>query len=175
MTVKLIVFTLIAAPLFGCSTTHEIKSRSYKDSPGTYVAPKAWTPITIKDPARTENLLKQKAYRTREAPSITIDVFDSFDRRFPRTQEGCANSYLTGIHDVADDSTQKDTAAIIENPWHSQVQTYRFHSDWFGDHLIAFFLTESGYATIELWTDTTEERKTHTAAFHELIRSVHLK
>ena len=173
---RFIVLGLLTIGLFGCSSTdHQIKSRSFKRSPGTFNLPAGWVVIKANGPSRTENILRQKAAQDDTNPSITIDVYNSFDRRFPHSQTGCAESYLDGIHDVADEFTRKEIAAVVENPRHGKIQTYRFHSEWFGDHLVAFILTESGYATIELWTKTSLDRKKHTAAFHNFIRGVNLR
>ena len=167
---------LIAAALFGCSTTeHKIASRSYGRSPGTYMAPEGWVVVKVTGPARTENSLKQKTARNDDAPAITIDASTDFDRRFPHSQKGCADGFLDGIHDVYDETTQSEAMEVVENPVHGKVQIYRFHSKWYGDHLVAFVVTKSGFATLELWASNTRERKAHTVAFHEFVRSVRLK
>jgi hypothetical protein len=167
---------LLSIGLFGCSATeHKINSRSHKQSPGTFTPPAGWVAIKIKGPARTENSLKPKENQGDDAPSITIDVHGRFDDRFPRSQKGCADSYLSGIHDVYDDSTRSELADIIVNPHHGKIQIYRFHSDWFGDHLVAFILTKSGFATLELWTKTAHDRVKYTEAFHQFIEGVRLK
>ena len=98
-----------------------------------------------------------------------------FDDRFPRTQQGCAESYLNGIHDVDDDSVQFEIVGSVPNRFHGDIMLYRFHSDWYGDHLIAMIVAESGYATVELWTDSQEQREKHSEAFREFVKGIELK
>ena len=165
---------LLIAFLSGCSTP-SIRSSSCGGEVGTYQIPNGWEVRKIEGPAQVENMLQKIGRSDREDPSITIDAYCGFDNRFPRTQQGCAEGYLAGIHDVHDDKVQLEIVGSLLNRSHGEITLYRFHSEWFGDHLVAMIATESGYATMELWTDSQEQREENSEAFRQFVKSIELK
>ncbi|HEY1084900.1 MAG TPA: hypothetical protein VGE29_21730 [Prosthecobacter sp.] len=107
--------------------------------------------------------------------TISIRVYDRFDSMFPKTQQGCAESYLAGIHDIHDDSVVMEACGSVRNRAHGETAIYRYHSDWYGDHLVAMIVAGHGYATVELWTKSAAQREQHTAAFERVVEGIQLK
>lgn len=165
---------LIFAILSGC-TAPSIRSSSCGGIAGTYRVPQGWEVRKIEGPSRVQNMIQEIGRSGRDDPGITVDAFCKFDNRFPRTQQGCAERYLDGIHDVDDDSVQFEIVGSVPNQFHGDITLYRFHSEWFGDHLVAMIVAEKGYATVELWADTQGQRETHSDSFREFVKGIKLK
>ena len=165
---------IVILSLLGCAA-HKIESSSCGRPAGTYRIPDGWVATKVEGPSRVRNVIQQIGHTAREDPSITIDAFCQFDRRFPRTQQGCADSYLDGIHDVDDDSVKLEVFGTVQNQNHGEITLYRYYSDWLGDHLVAMIVTTYGYGTAELWADTATGRKTHTAAFKVFVQGIKLQ
>lgn len=165
---------LLLAVLSGCAGP-SIRSSSCGGFAGTYRVPKGWEVRKIEGPSRVENMIQEIGRSDRDDPGITVNAYCRFNDRFPRTQQGCAESYLDGIHDVDDDSVQSEIVGSVSNPHHGDITLYRFHSEWYGDHLVAMIVADSGYATVELWADSQEQREKHFEAFREFVKGIELK
>ena len=162
------------AVLSGCATP-SIHSISCGGVAGTYRVLQGWEIRKIEGSSRVENMIQEIGRSGRDDPGITVDAYCRFDHRFPHSQQGCAESYLDGIHDVDDDSVQFEIVGSVLNPLHGDITLYRFHSEWFGDHLVAMIVVESGYAIAELWADNKEQREKHSEAFREFVKGIELK
>lgn len=168
-------FLILLAVVLGSCTTPSILSSSCGGVAGSYRIPEGWEVREIDGPSRVENMVQEVGQFDRDDPSITVDAYCRFDYRFPRTQQGCARSYLNGIHDVDDDSVQFEAVGSVSNPLHGEITLYRFHSEWFGDHLVAMIVVESGYATVELWADSEGQREQYSDACREFVKGIELK
>ena len=166
--------SLVFLTILGGCTSPSIRSSQCGGKVGHFSIPEGWEVSKLEGPSRVENMIQRIGDTPRSDPGITIDAFCRFDDRFPRTQKGCADSYLDGIHDVLDENVVFEDAGTVENLSHGAITVYRFHSEWFGEHLVAKIVTDVGYATIELWADTPEQREQNTASFHEFVRQVKL-
>jgi len=137
--------------------------------------PNGWDAIKVEGPSRVQNMIQQVGHTAREDPSITVDAYCQFDRRFPKTQQGCADSYLDGMHDVDDDSVKLEVFGVVHNQNHGEITLYRYYSDWLGDHLVAMIVTENGFATAELWADTATQRERHADAFRTFVQGIKIQ
>lgn len=166
---------MLLLAVFSSCATPSIHSSSCCGVAGTYRVPQGWEVRKIEGPSRVENMIQEIGRSGRDDPGITVDAYCGFDNRFPRSQKGCAESYLDGIHDVDDDSVQFEAVGSVINPVHGAITIYRFHSEWFGDHLVAMIVADSGYATVELWADNEKQREKHSEAFREFVKGIVLK
>lgn len=165
---------LLLLTVAGCSRT-TINSWSCDESAGSFRIPKGWK-RTFPKYTRTSNSLELVTQNDGENVSMSLDVFCKFDAGYPETQEGCAQSYLDGTHDVWDDEVRFEEVDTISHPLYGPIKIYRFFSDWFGDHLVAkVIVPQRGYASVELWAKSAEERARYHSDFFGLIRSLDLQ
>ena len=170
---RLILFIALAL-LTGCAS-HNIKSWKCKQGAGKFTIPDGWEMYDIKAPSEVQNLITPIGKEGLSDPGISLDAYCSFDKRFPETQRGCAESYLDGIHDVKDDTVKLEEVGNVSNESHGEITIFRYYSDWYGDHLVAMIVDRGIYATAELWTETEQDRKTYRSGFEEFVRGVRLK
>ena len=166
---------LLSVAWTGCSSTQTkqpIASSWFKESPGSFGTPKGWLVKKPPQPSETSNLLVPKEKKAHDSSSITLEVFHQSDAA---TQDGLAESYLAGIHDVKDENVRFEKLLSVEHPVLGPISIFRFHSAWYGDHLVANFPVGDGYATAELWTQNEEARQRHTDAFIEFVKGIDLQ
>lgn len=170
---KLLPSLAIIALLSGCSAP-SIRSSDCGGTAGTFSIPAGWSLPKIEGPSESENILKAEGHTSDQDPSITLDVSCHFDPKFPKTQAGCSASYLKNIRSANDPLIASEKAGSIHNDRHGEIKILRFHSKWYGDHLVAMIVTPTRHAKAELWADSKEERQRDTSGFEEFVKGIRL-
>jgi hypothetical protein len=142
---------------------------------GTLMVPKGWERKIPDGPAQSQRLFQRHGNFDASSPTITMDVSSRFDQHFPKNAEGCALSYLDGIHDVHDDSVRFTKVGIIMNPEFGQVALYHYHSRWYGNHLLSFLVSSDSFIQLELWAKTMKEMKANQPSFELFVQGVEIK
>ena len=105
-------------------------------------------------------------------PVITIDYYVKIDSKFPKTQEGYAKLYLSEIHSVKDDDVRMDILKTIRSPTYGIITIYSFYSDYYGDHLVAMVVNDTGYCVVELWRTVSDQLNIYQSEFEGVFRSI---
>ena len=164
---------LFTAALIGCSQTM-IRSSDCDLKSGSYEVPSGWKRDFPKY-SSSQNILKRTSPTEANYLVIAVDLFCSFTPGFPKTQEGCAEGYLSGIHDVESEEVRLEKYGVIRNPWHGSINIYRFFDGDGRDNLVAMVVTSSGFVTAELCAESAVNRRPHEGSFYELVRSIDIR
>ena len=156
-----------------CSQTKNIEWKQETLS-GTLTVPDGWRKIVPDGTSQSQRLFQKYGDHETSSPTISLNVYSRFDPRFPKTQEGCAQSYLDGIHDVHDDSVTFSKIGANLNPQFGQVTLYHYRSEWFGDHLVSFLVSSGAFIHVELWTKDREQMKADQFSFEEFVKGVRM-
>jgi hypothetical protein len=163
---------IVILGLVSCATSSHQRYINQNGARLSYTLPKDWIVQKVSEPADYYNIISPANATKPSDPSITIDYYNHFDFRFPTTEKGCAESYLDAIQGHKDPKVTMSIIGMTTSPIYGDITLYRYHSDYFGDHLVSFVVTKHGYVTIELWVKTTEEREQFTKAFQDVVLSL---
>jgi len=156
-----------------CST---VSLHDYHGATIRFNTPCGWIVQPLKPGPGFEHmcLLSPKNQTQRNDPGITVDYYGRFDPRFPHTQEGLAQSYLKGTHDIMDPNVRLESVGSFETR-HGRLNIYRYQSDYFGDHLVVLILGARGYVHLELWARSRDQWEPFLPALEALTRSVSIE
>lgn len=162
----------VVLSLVSCATLTRDREIKQNGAIIHYKLPHTWIVQNVKEPSDHYNIITPADSKSPSDPSITIDFYNQFDFQFPQTEKGCADSYLYATQGHKDPAVKMSKIGSITSPIYGAVSQYRYFSDYFGDHLISFIVTDGGYVTVELWTKTAEEREIYTKPFQEIVQSL---
>jgi hypothetical protein len=130
-----------------------------------------WNVKKVKPPSDHFNVIEPKE-SIDSRPGITIDYYNERDLQFPKTQEGYAKSYLSEIHDVKDDDVKMEIVKTVGSPTYGDITIYNLSSDYYGDHLVAIIVNDSGYCIVELWRSISDKQSIYQSEFENVVRSI---
>jgi hypothetical protein len=170
---KILILTISVCVFLSCSSTTQYIR--YKN--GTivkYELPLSWKVKNVEPPSDHFNIIEPKE-SIDSHPGITIDYYTKIDSEFPKTQEGYARLYLCEIHNVKDDDVKMDILKTISSPTYGNITIYNFYSDYYGDHLVAIVVNDTGYCVIELWRTVSDLQNIFQSEFEDVVRSIIIK
>jgi hypothetical protein len=170
---KLIMLTISICFLFSCSSTTQY-IRYQNGTTVTYELPSGWKVKNVKPPSDHFNIIEP--FESSDShPGITIDYHEKIDSIHPQTQEGYAKSYLDKIHTVKDDEVKMDFLKTIRSPTYGDITIYRFYSHYYGDHLVAVVVNDTGYCVVELWRTISDQQNMYQSEFENVVSSIIMK
>ena len=170
---KILILTISVCFFFSCSSTTQY-IRYQNGTTVKYELPLSWEVKNVKPPSDHFNIIEPNE-SIDSHPGITIDYYDKIDSKIPKTQDGYAKLYLSEIHSVKDDDVKMDILKTISSPTYGSIKIYNFHSDYYGDHLVAIVINDAGYCVIELWRTIFDEQNIYQPEFEDVIRSIIIK
>ena len=170
---KILILTIFVCFFLSCSST----TRYIRYKNGTtveYELPVNWKVKNVEPPSDHFNIIEPNE-SIDSNPGITIDYYAKIDSKYPKTQEGYAKLYLSEIHNIKDDDVKMDILKTISSPTYGDITIYSFYSDYYGDHLIAMVLNDTGYCVIELWRTASDQQNIYQPEFEDVVRSIIIK
>jgi hypothetical protein len=165
---------IISVCLFlSCSSTTQY-IRYQNGTTVEYELPLSWNVKNVKPPSDHFNIIEPNE-SIDPRPGITIDYYNEIDSQFPKTQEAYAKSYLSKIHDVKDDDVKMEIVKTVCSPTYGNITIYNFYSDYYGDHLVAIIVNDSGHCIVELWRSVSVKQNIYQSEFENVVRSIVIK
>lgn len=115
----------------------------------TYIVPLGWTKSPQK-PYDKEVILKPLDDLKESHSYLSITYCRKFDSRYPKSQDGCADSYKSAIASLKDEDINVEKKYVISIRDLGETNIYRYYSEYYGDNLVCFVLLENEYICIEL-------------------------
>ena len=170
---KLMILTISVCLLFSCSSNiHSIRYQN--GTTVTYKLPPDWKVKNVNPPSDHFNIIEPKEFSD-SYTGITIDYHEKIEGKYPHTQEGNAKLYLHEIHNVKDDEVKMELLKTISSPKYGDITIYRFYSNYFGDHLVAMVLNDTGHCVVELWRTISDQQNLYQSEFEDVVSSILLK
>ena len=170
---KIFVLTILACCFLSCSST--TKSICYQN--GTTIKfelPSGWQVKNVKPPSDHFNII-EPIESIDSRPGITIDYYEKPVSKFSKAQEGYAKLYLNEIHNIKDEDVRMNISKTISSPTYGDIAIYNFQSAYYGDHLVAFIVNDTGYCVIELWRTIHDQKDIYQSEFENVVRSIIIK
>jgi hypothetical protein len=167
---KILLLLISVCFFLSCSSTKQ-HIRYQNGTTVEYELPLSWKVKKVKPPSDHFNIIEPKE-SIDSHPVITIDYYAKIDGKYPKTQEGYATLYLDEIHKTKDFDVKMDIIKTISSPTYGSIAIYNFYSDYYGDHLVAIVVIETGYCVIELWRTVSDQKNLYQHEFEDVVRSV---
>jgi hypothetical protein len=159
--------------LFSCSSTTQ-HIRYQNGTTVTYKLPSGWKVKQVTPPSDHFNIIEPDEFNDSH-PGITIDYHANTSSPFAHTQEGYAKQYLHEIHNVKDDKVKMEPLKTVSSSTYGDITIYRFYSNYFGDHLVAMVLNDTGYCVVELWRTISDQQYLYQLEFEYVVSTIIMK
>ena len=106
-----------------------------------------------------------------DCPLLRAEVYH-LNSRQPRSEAGQASQYLDGVHRHDDESVIMEPVSSLYIGRKNELKVYRFHSKWFGEHLVVFLVKEDLMDIAELTGNNFVELYNRLTGLQELAATV---
>lgn len=172
------VFFICIVIVLATSCRTVSSERHFQESGVTilFKLPNGWIVRNVEAPSDYHNLISPVEATKPSDPAISIDFFKAPHPR-PTIEAEQARKYLEEIHASKDDKVQMEISGAMDSPVYGRITQYRYFSDYYGNHLVSFVVTNDGYALVELWVDTAQaqECKRLEPDFREVVQSIRIQ